>query len=257
MAKNLLFAAIGISLVTAVLGIMNHGTLEQTKHDLADTKTTLDAKQKSLNDTTKALAASRDETKAAQTQQQQTAADLTTAQTALAAAKGQVDAATKAAADKDTQIAQLKDENEQLKSDIALKENTPQQPTVDPAHVQELEALVSSQQQKIKDAESQLDTYKQKEDKRQKGLMQAGLEGRVLAVNPAWNFVVLSIGDRQGVMNNAELLLKRDGQYLGKVRITSVEPSTSIADIVANSLPPGVAVQPGDNVIYQASPSQE
>lgn len=256
MAKNLLFAAIGISLVTAVLGIMNHGTLEQTKHTLADTQATLDAKQKSLNDTTKALAASKDETKAAQTQQQQTAADLSTAQTALAATKSQLDTATKAAADKDTQLSQLKDENDQLKQQIASMSNSTPAPAVDPAHVQELEALVSSQQQKIKDTESQLDTYKQKEDKRVKGIMQAGLEGRVLAVNPAWNFVVLSIGDRQGVLNNSELLIKRDGQYLGKVRITSVEPSTSIADIVANSLPPGVAVQPGDNVIYQA-PSQD
>jgi hypothetical protein len=84
-------------------------------------------------------------------------------------------------------------------------------------------------------------------------MMQEGLEGRVLAVNPAWNFVVLSIGDRQGVVNNAEMLLKRGGQYLGKVRITSVEPSTSIADIVANTLPSGVAVQPGDSVIFQQS----
>jgi predicted RNase H-like nuclease (RuvC/YqgF family) len=256
MAKNLLFAAIGISLITAVLGFMNHATLEQTKHTLADTQDTLAAKQKSLNDTTKALAASKDETKAAQAQQQQTAADLSTAQTALAATKSQLDTATKAAADKDTQIAQIKDENDQLKQQIATLSTTPATPAVDPAHVQELEALVSSQQQKIKDAESQLDTYKQKEEKRQKKLMQAGLEGRVLAVNPAWNFVVLSLGDRQGVVNNAELLIKRDGQYLGKVRITSVEPSTSIADIVANSLPPGVAVQPGDNVIYQA-PSQD
>ncbi|HEY8902604.1 MAG TPA: hypothetical protein VIM48_02785, partial [Chthoniobacterales bacterium] len=66
MAKNLLFAAIGISLITAVLGFMNHATLEQTKHTLADTQDTLAAKQKSLNDTTKALAASKDETKAAQ-----------------------------------------------------------------------------------------------------------------------------------------------------------------------------------------------
>jgi len=256
MAKNLLFAAIGISLITAVLGFMNHATLEQTKHTLADTQDTLAAKQKSLNDTTKALAASKDETKAAQAQQQQTAADLSTAQTALAATKSQLDTATKAAADKDTQITQLKDENDQLKQQVATLSNTPATPAVDPAHVQELEALVSSQQQKIKDAESQLDTYKEKEKKRTDKIMQAGLEGRVLAVNPAWNFVVLSIGDRQGVINNAELLIKRDGQYLGKVRITSVEPSTSIADIVANSLPPGVAVQPGDNVIYQA-PSQD
>jgi len=83
--------------------------------------------------------------------------------------------------------------------------------------------------------------------------MREGLEGRVLAVNPAWNFVVLSIGDKSGVVNNSELLVKRGGQLLGKVRVTAVEPSTSIADIVANSMPAGVSVQPGDSVIYQSS----
>ena len=129
-------------------------------------------------------------------------------------------------------------------------------PAPDP-RIAELEALVTSLQGKLKANEDALATYKVKEEKRSKGMMQEGLEGRVLAVNPAWNFVVLSIGDRQGVVNNAEMLLKRGGQYLGKVRITSVEPSTSIADIVANTLPTGVAVQPGDSVIFQAATTTE
>ena len=55
------------------------------------------------------------------------------------------------------------------------------------------------------------------------------LPGTILAVNQAWNFVVLSLGDRQGVVPNAEMLVQRGGQLLGKVRVTSVEPSTSIA----------------------------
>ena len=80
--------------------------------------------------------------------------------------------------------------------------------------------------------------------------MRNGLEGRILAVNPAWNFVVLSLGDRNGVVNNAEMLIKRGSQLIGKVRITSVEPSSSIADIVANSVTRGLSVQPGDTVIY-------
>ena len=52
---------------------------------------------------------------------------------------------------------------------------------------------------------------------------------------------------------NAEMLIKRGNQLVGKVRVTSVEPSTSIADIVANSVPRGLSIQPGDNVIYQAT----
>ena len=74
----------------------------------------------------------------------------------------------------------------------------------------------------------------------------------ILAVNPAWNFVVINLGDKNGVVNNAELLVKRGKLLVGKVRITSVEPSTSIADIVANSVPSGVTITPNDQVIYQA-----
>jgi cell shape-determining protein MreC len=92
---------------------------------------------------------------------------------------------------------------------------------------------------------------KEKEDRAHQK-MRNGLSGRVLAVNPAWNFVVLSLGDKNGVVNNAELLVKRGSQFIGKVRVTSVEPSTSIADIVANSVPQGTTISPGDNVIYQS-----
>jgi hypothetical protein len=46
------------------------------------------------------------------------------------------------------------------------------------------------------------------------------------------------------------MLVKRGAQLIGKIRITSVEPSTSIADIVANSTPRGLVIQPGDSVIY-------
>jgi hypothetical protein len=82
--------------------------------------------------------------------------------------------------------------------------------------------------------------------------MRQGLTGTILAVNQAWNFVVLSMGDRQGVVPNAEMLVQRGNQYLGKVRVTSVEPSTSIADILVRTVPRGFTVMPGDQVIYQS-----
>ena len=103
---------------------------------------------------------------------------------------------------------------------------------------------------KLKDQESQLSVLKEREAQRRTKIMRNGLEGRILAVNPSWNFVVLSLGDRNGVVNNSEMLIKRGSQLIGKVRITSVEPSTSVADIVANSVRNGLSVQPGDSVIY-------
>ena len=82
-----------------------------------------------------------------------------------------------------------------------------------------------------------------------------GVRGTVLAVNEAYNFVVLSVGGRQGLEPNAEMLVLRSGALIGKIRISSVEPATAIGDIISHSLARGVQVQPGDVVIYAGTNS--
>jgi hypothetical protein len=82
-----------------------------------------------------------------------------------------------------------------------------------------------------------------------------GIRGTVLAVNQAYNFVVLSLGGRQGVEPNSEMLVLRGGSFIGKIRISSVEPATAIGDIITSSLARGVQVQPGDVVVYAGSNS--
>ncbi|MEO7318851.1 MAG: hypothetical protein ABIZ56_07680, partial [Chthoniobacteraceae bacterium] len=93
-------------------------------------------------------------------------------------------------------------------------------------------------------AETQVKSYKT-------GYTNPGVTGTILAYNPGWNFVVLSIGDRQSLKAGKEMVVTRDGQMVGKVRVTSVEPSTSIADIIPSSVPKGQSVQPGDRVVYE------
>jgi hypothetical protein len=79
----------------------------------------------------------------------------------------------------------------------------------------------------------------------------ARFRGTVMAVNQAYNFVVLNVGERQGLRTREDMLVLRDGVLIGKIRISSVEPATAIGDIVTNSLARGVQVQPGDIVIYE------
>jgi hypothetical protein len=43
--------------------------------------------------------------------------------------------------------------------------------------------------------------------------------------------------------------VKRGNTRIGKVRVTSVEPASSIADIIPGSLVGGLSIQPGDYVI--------
>jgi hypothetical protein len=74
-------------------------------------------------------------------------------------------------------------------------------------------------------------------------------QGTIVAVNQAWNFVVLNLGSRQGIARNAEMLVQRGNQLIGKVRVTSVEKSNSIADIIVRTIPRGLTIMPGDTVI--------
>jgi outer membrane murein-binding lipoprotein Lpp len=121
------------------------------------------------------------------------------------------------------------------------------------AQVAELDQVKNTLTSKVKDAESRADDLEKEVDRYKNHIVKNGLEGEVLAVNQGWSFVVLSIGDRQGAVTNAELILKRGDSQIGKVRITSVEPSTSVADIIPGSLARGVRVQPGDRVIFPGS----
>jgi len=258
MAKILLIVAILVSLGTAGLSFMSRTKMKETEADLASTqaslastKTELAGSQKEattlkedLETTTAAKEKADADLVAARGEAQKAVADLTAANAATEEARGQLTALNAQLEEKDRTIADLSTATASAPV-AALPE--------DDTKTAELEAMNSSLQAKLSAVESQFTTLKKREEDRAALKMRDGLEGRVLAVNPAWNFVVLSIGDRNGVVNNAEMLLKRGNQYLGKVRVTSVEPSTSIADIVANSLPSGVSVQPGDSVIFPGS----
>jgi hypothetical protein len=104
-----------------------------------------------------------------------------------------------------------------------------------------------------KQNEAQLVELKKKESDREKSFYKAGIQGRILAVNSGWNFAVLSVGDKQGVMVNQTLLVVRGNQPLARLRITSVEPSTSIADVLPGTVVKGTSVQPGDTVIFEGA----
>jgi len=99
-------------------------------------------------------------------------------------------------------------------------------------------------------------TQPQEEKKRREtGPRRTGVRGTVLAVNQAYNFVVLNLGARQGIQPNSEMLVLREGTLIGKIRISSVEPATAIGDIISSSLARGIQVQPGDIVIYAGTSS--
>jgi hypothetical protein len=78
--------------------------------------------------------------------------------------------------------------------------------------------------------------------------MPAGLKGKVLVADPRYEFVVLDIGDNQGVRENGRLLINRNGKLVAKVQVKSVQADRSIANVM-----PGWKlgeIMEGDQVLY-------
>jgi myosin heavy subunit len=258
MQKTLIILAAILSLAAAGLGFQNRDNLLKVKEALSAKTSEADAANKKNVSIAAELKASKEKEALANTDAESKVAaitDLTEQKTKLTSALADIQ---KQSADKDAAVTQMKTDmaaKDARITELQNKINASSQPGSDPTvelkkQLEEKDILTSSLQSKLKDEESQLSALKEREAQRRNKSMRNGLEGRILAVNPSWNFVVLSLGDRNGVVNNSEMLIKRGAQLIGKVRITSVEPSTSIADIVANSVRSGLAVQPGDTVIY-------
>ena len=112
--------------------------------------------------------------------------------------------------------------------------------------------LLADKLQSVKERSAQLEDEKKR---RAVAHGKVGLRGTILAVNQAYNFVVLNLGGRNGVEPQSEMLIVRDGTFIGKIRISSVEPATAIGDIITSTLARGVQVQPGDTVIYAGTNS--
>jgi hypothetical protein len=256
--KILLIAATALSLAAAALGFLNHDKIAGAKVETSKLQSEISSKIKENSKLSADLKSANEKVTIATSDAEKNAAELTDLKDQVSKSTGTLADSQKLLAEKDSTIAQQKTELAAKISRITELEGKSvggKQNGSDPSaelkkQLEEKDLLTASLQSKLKDQAAQLTSLKEREAQRKSKTMRIGLEGRILAVNPSWNFVVLSLGDRNGVVNNAEMLIKRGSQLIGKVRISSVEPSTSVADIVANSVRPGMTVQPGDSVIY-------
>jgi uncharacterized coiled-coil protein SlyX len=256
MPKIFLIAAAVLLVLAAGLGFLNKGKLSAKQAALATAAASQSAAEaqarKAVLDEKKAEGTARDATSRLSDLQ----GSLATTNKQLTDLTAQTDEIKKSVADKDAQIAQLNDR-------IKTLGTAPVTPVANPAadsqlneaktQLAELNAVKDGLQAQLKAAQSQLASAQKSITARETGAAMLGLRGQILAVDRNWNFVVLNLGNRNGVSGNATLIVQRGASMVGRVRITSVEPSQSIADIVPNSVPAGVSVQPGDTVVYPGS----
>jgi uncharacterized phage infection (PIP) family protein YhgE len=77
-----------------------------------------------------------------------------------------------------------------------------------------------------------------------------GLSGKVVIVNPAWNFVILDIGSDQKLVVGAEMMVHRGDRLIGKVRVSSVQENMAIAEIMGDWAQDTAGVSEGDHVLF-------
>jgi len=60
----------------------------------------------------------------------------------------------------------------------------------------------------------------------------ASARGKVLVVDPKWDFLVLDVGSKLGLVDKGVLLVSRNGTLVAKIRVMNVQPDRSIANIM-------------------------
>ncbi len=254
MPKIFLIASAVLLLLSAGLSFANKSKLAAKNLELGD-----------AHNATTAAQSTAAQAKTAQKTAEKNAADAATKASDL---QGQLTAATSQTNDLNTKLADATKNMTDLQGQLdaakaAAAAATTKGPTGDviPDAAQKIAELTNQlNEQKVmreglegqaKSADARANALAKQIADRASGVSMNGLHGQVLAVDHNWNFVVLNLGNRNGVNNNAEMVVERGGSMVGRLRITSVEPSQSVADIVPNSVPAGIDVRPGDAVVFQ------
>jgi membrane-associated HD superfamily phosphohydrolase len=241
------FALVG-AIAAAVFGFLlvqkfqtSKADLTQTQQSLTVAKTATVAAKKKADEATQA----RDEAETELTESKSKVDDLNTK---LAAAQKNSDDLTQ-------QLQTAKSDGDKAKSDLqhikdVLGTMSPEDMKAAMQKAQSDMAAAQSQQKILQDqlqaSEGQVKQLKDDINRAKVGNIPPGISGKVTFVNRAWNFVVLNVGLSSGVVPNGELILYRGRNFLGKVKVTSAEDNTSVADILPNAK---ADIQIGDDVL--------
>ncbi len=263
MRRLLIGASLLLLTLSAVLGFLNNGKVKALRIENATAAAAHDA-------TAKARAAQRKDMRGREAQVTAASAKFAESEARVASAEAELVKSQTEKTNLQSKLQANEDKLAQLQKRI--EEITPK--SIEPeslsgASAAELQTQLEKTRKQLDNAEREKNLLSEKiragqgrspqafegRKPRRSTISQPGVHGTVLAMNQAYNFVVLNLGERQGVEVNSEMLVLRDGTVIGKIRISSVEPATAIGDIITSSLARGVQVQPGDTVIYAGTNS--
>jgi hypothetical protein len=232
---------IRISLIVAIIAGLAVGGLNFVK--VKEKITTLQANLKEQTDgRTKAeseLASTRKDLTKTTAELKQTKAELEATAAAKEKAEADVAAQTKRAEKLTDDLNKTRQERDNAQSDLAAFKATGLTPEQILGMNKEFKSLqdnltVSESEnkilmQKLRKVETELARYV---DPEKPVFLPASLKGKVLVADPKWNFVVLNVGENQGVLEYGELLVNRNGRLVAKVVVRSVQKDRSIANVL-------------------------
>lgn len=114
--------------------------------------------------------------------------------------------------------------------------------------IAEAEAKQASLEAQIVEVDTSLGDVRERIKWRVSGKSNPDVNTRVRSVYQNLGFVTLAGGDNLGIVKDSPLEVVRDGEVIAKLQVTTVEASTSAADIVPDSLAAGESVRAGDSV---------
>jgi len=228
-----------------------HRNLTNTKADLAKTRDTLKTTEEKLASTTADLESTRGKLATAEQELTKANADLAAINKTISdVLPGGLGDITKLKETVEGMATKVKEAEGKIAEMTAAKTAAEAKAADLEKQRAELDATVKTMEAAKKESDERLASQGNTIKRYSEGIMQKGIRGRVMAVNSGWGFAVLSVGDRQGAAANKVMIVARGGQAIGKVRITNVEATQSVADIIPTSFVRGMYVQPGDDVIY-------
>lgn len=262
MGKNLIIISIILVLASAALGFLNRSNLVKTKEDLSvaqndlvKAKDDLAKETKNVGDSNKALSELTLQKQSLDSDLAKQKAELDAKVTQLSTAGAKLTKAEGDLAVANTDILAKSEKITQLEAQVAAAAALQQAPISSDDDKTRIASLESDKEKLTVDNEAlvtKLAALQKADKEKQAKKSLTNATGRVVAVNQAWNFVVLNLGNKSGIESNMEFLVKRGATLIGKVRATTVEPSTTIADIIPSSLTRGLSIQPGDDFIYSS-----
>ena len=256
MTKFLLFLSMAALIGASIVAGLNNRKLGDSRAKITELTQQLNSLNSELDQSQQALDAAKVANQQAKTANQQAKANLSLASDDLRRKTAESERLTGQYDEKKNELAEFALFEEKLKGRSSEQIQVEFDKLVaDKAALQKEREELEAQVVKVQDAYDKnvqkIRDLDQREQKRREQLALTGIEADIIAINREFGFVILNAGSDHGVTPDSGLLVQRGVDRVGRLRIVSVEPQITVADVVPGSVNPGVQLMVRDKVIFE------